>query len=238
MPRKRQNRKKRYRKKQKKDISMTGDKEVVKTGQARTDSVIYRGIGIPAQFFTKLKYTHQYNFSIPYYERIMRMSSVYDPEFATGGGKPMYTDQLFALYQRYTVLACDIQMTFINKSATGESSYQRVGCYPLAFSDTASGIDEAIERDNCVYSTLGPNTGDQGIINMSLYGKINKIIGADNTEKFDDDYSGSVLSSPTRGCYAHIFCGSLDGITNSNVYMTVTMTYYVKFYSKESPARS
>lgn len=241
MPAKKKYYKRKYKKykKAKKDISTGGDKEVIKTGQIGKQSVVYRGIGLPAEFYTKLKYNVNLTFNtFPYEEILFRMGSIFDPEFAFGGDKPMYTDQFFTLYRKFNVNACDIKMSFINKSATGETSYQRVGCYPLGQTAFATGIQEAVERDNGVYSTLGPNTGDQGIVNMSLYGKIHKLLGLPKDEAQDDSLSGTTSSNPTVGAYAHIYCGSLDGLTTSNVYCTVTLTYYVRFYDRIPVVRS
>lgn len=239
MPRKNHNRKKRYRKKKKQEISTKGDKEVTKTGQIKRQSVIYRGIGIPAEFYTKLKYSDTLDFSgAPYRERILRMNSLYDPLYMLGGDQPMYYDEFSLLYARYCVQACDVQVTFINRSATGETSYQRVGCYPLGVPSTSASIYESVERDNCVYSTLGPNTGDQGIVSMSIYGKIHKLLGLPSDEKNDDTLSAVTSTDPANIAYLHVFGGSLDTLTDSSFYATITMTFYCKFFDRINVARS
>lgn len=220
-------------------VQVKGDKEVVNTGQAKKDSVVYRGIGIPNQFFTKLKYNQTFSITAtPYLETLIRSNSVFDPVYALGGGQPMYLDEFAQLYNRYTVYASSITLTFIQRTAQTEASYVKVGVYPLVDTSTAGSVSEATERDNCIYAQLGPNTGDQGIVNMNAYGKIYKIAGRDKTEAGDDTMSATVTADPAISPLWHIFTGTLDGITDVNVYVDMTITYYVKFYDRLSVGRS
>lgn len=238
MPRKKQiNRKRKMKNKNK--INLKGDKEVNKTGQARKQAVIYRGIGIPAEFYTKLKYAQTIAFNtFPFQEHLFRLNSVFDPDWTGGGGQPMYLDEFSLLYSKYCVHACDIQLTFVNKTASTEAAYQKVGVYALADTNLSTSINQAIERDNCVFGQLGPNTGDQGILNMSMFGKINNFLGLPKDENNDNDISAYTSSDPNLVPYAHVWCGSLDNATVSNVYCTVTMTFYVKFFNRINVGRS
>lgn len=234
-----QYRKKAPRRRKESIVQVRGDKEVVKTGQTREDTVVYRGIGIPNQFFTKLKYNQTFTVStFPYLETLIRSNSVFDPVFALGGGQPMYLDEFSLLYSRYTVYASSITLTFINRTNTTEAAFIKVGVYPLTDSSTSSTVAEATERDNCIYAQLGPNTGDQGIVTMNAYAKIYKIAGKDKSQSGDDTMSALVTADPAISPLWHIFVGTLDGITNVNVHIDMTITYYVKFYDRLNVSRS
>lgn len=226
------NYKKKYKKKKRKGIHLTGDKEVIKTGQARRDAVIYRGIGIPNVFFTKLKWNHQFDVnSFPFDSRLFNANGL-NPPSGLVIGQPMYFDELQQLYGRYCVLASEITCIFQQKSASLGAAFAKCGLYPLGVSTPALNLKEAIERDNCVYAQLGPNTGDQGIIQMSGYGKSHEIVGLPSDENTDDTMSALMTANPNRRAYWHVFMGTNDNTALTNIYLDVTITYYVRFFDR------
>lgn len=241
MPRKKNNNKKKYTKKHKKEIiSSSGDKEVTFTGHPKTDTVLYKGVGVPQSFVTKLKYNERILFNGSamntwYY----RANGPYDPRFSLGGGQPMWYDQLSALYSRYCVLASSIQATFINNNTTITPA-TRVGIFPdTVTTNPPLDIEAAVERDNCTYATCGSPSGDQGIINMISYAKIHKMLGLKANEKQDDTLCGlTAVAPPTREAFWCVFLGTLNTATVTDMYMDVTITYYVKFFSRIDPGRS
>lgn len=224
------------------DFAQSGDKEVQKSGHPKVDMVIYKGIGLPSQFFTKLKWNYIYSFNTSYFEdKYIRMNSVFDPDPTVVGGSPtsvMYHNELSTLYDYYTVYASKINVTFIMRTNTTEASFQKVGIYPLHESTvvpnaTTLSLVQATTRDNCVYAQLGPNTGDQGIISMQSYAKVASVLGIKKGALgIDDTLQSFVANTPSQECYWHIFAGSLDGSTTSNVYADIEITYYVKYHKK------
>lgn len=232
MPRKQGYRKRKYYNKKKKEqrVISTGDKEVTITGTSSNKPVIYRGIGIPSVFMTKLKYSSTVVLSgIPFDYYTFRGNSVYDPDYTGTGTQPLYYDELTALYRSYTVLGSEIQVTFSNRTSSGNAQYTRVGIYPLSDQTPYGNIDICSERDNCIYSTLGPPNGDQGIINMKSYGKTVNILGMRKDESTDDAVTALVTANPQKEFFWVLWAGSLDALTNISVYATITMTYYVRF---------
>lgn len=239
MPRRKKNyRRKNYRKK-KTFVQNKESKEITNTGKPKTSIILYKGIGIPSIYCCKLKYSEHLSFtSGAYNDFIIRGNGPYDPKFAAFGGQPMYWDQLTALYNRYTAISSSVAVTFVNKTSTGEASFTKVGIYPLGDSTTAMDINTATERDNCKYSQLGPNSGDQGIITIDHYAKATAILGKAKDENTDDILSADISSVPARQWFWHIFAGTLDQLTATNVYIDVTVTYYVKFFNRKEVSRS
>jgi len=241
MPRRYRKRKGRKRYNRRKNFAKTqADKEIVKTGRPKKDVILYKGIGIPNQFFTKLKYNVTFEMDLyPYEEVLIRMNNINDPVYALGGGQPMYFDQLALLYSNYTVYGCSATLTFINKTNTTESAFTKVGIYPLNDSTTAANVAEATERDYCTYAQLGPNTGDQGIITMSSYAKPYQVVGRDKDEAGDDTMTGTFAGSgPVQEPLWHIFAGTIDGTANTNVYVDCTFVFYVKAFDRIRVASS
>lgn len=235
----RYNRYNKYKKNKTQTIIGKKDKEIHTSVGPINDSVIYKGIGIPSKFFTKIKYhtTVTLNTS-SLNDIIIRGNSINDPEYALGGGRPMYVEQFAQLYDRYVVYASNIDLAFTNTSGTGGSAFAKVGVFPLSSPVPVNSTIEAIERDNCTWAQLGPNTGDQGILNMSMYAKSTAVLGLPNNEGDDDVISAPINSNPTREAFWHVFAGTNDIATNTNIYVDITVVYYVKFYEKKQVARS
>lgn len=230
---------KNYRKKKTQIIIRESDKEVTNTGKARQQALIYRGIGIPSIFCTKLKYNFTQALNGTFLNIVnIRGNGAYDPEQAAGGGQPMYFDQFSALYQRYTVLSSSISCTFVNRAGVGEAAFTKVGVYPLGDLVAPLTLQEATEKDNCKYAQLGPNTGDQGIIQMNHYAKATQVLGKAKDENTDDTLSAGIGANPAREWFWIVFAGALDGTAAISLYLDITVTYYVKFYDRQDVSRS
>lgn len=237
MPRKRitRNRKRNYRRKKKIYPYSNDDKEVIHTGKSTNQSVVYRGIGIPPVFYTKLKYNETFAVSSIFGEYLMNGNSIYDPDRTGVGHQPMYADQFADLYRKYHVTACSINLSFINRTSTGDvgiTPFGTVGVYALTSASASVDLTDATERDNCSYSAIGPSTGDQGIMNMSQYKRTSEVVGK-NT--LDDDLIGATGNSGTNPALPwiwHIFYGSSDKSDSLQLYINVTLTYYVRFFDR------
>lgn len=240
MPRTRTKNRRRYRRRTR-NVKTTDkqDGEIMMTGKVNMRPVIYRGIGIPPAFYTKLKFNYNQQFTgSPITDFIIRANGPFDPLFAIGGLQPMYYDEFAALYNRYCVLASEIQVSFVNGTSAGQAAYQKVCVYPIADSFGAANITVATERDNCKYAICGPSNGDQGVMNIRHYAKTTAVVGKAHSEAQDDVLSASVISLPSREWYWHVVAGTLDGITGQNIFMDITITYYIKFYDREDVGQS
>lgn len=211
------------------------DKEIIRTGRPNNRPLIYRGIGIPPIFMTKLKYNETVPVSSAFGEYLFNGNSIYDPNRTSTGHQPMYQDEFAALYRKYAVSASKIQVSFVNRKAAGEigiTPFGTVGVYPHTSSTTSVDLTDATERDNCTYASIGPNTGDQGIINMTQYSKTRQVVG----KGIDDDdligNTGNSGNNPALPWNWHLFYGSLDATDNLELYITVTITYYIKFFDR------
>lgn len=243
MPRKRMNYRKRKRNYRKKSIypRSNDDKEVIHTGKNNNKSVVYRGIGIPPVFYTKLKYNTTIQVNSIFGEYLFNGNSLYDPDRTGIGHQPMYADQFAALYRKYFIIASTINLSFINRLSSGDiglTPFGTVGVYALTSLLSSVDLTDATERDNCSYSAIGPSTGDQGIMNMSQYKKTKEVTGKNN---MDDDLiglTGDFGTSPSLPWCWHIFYGSADASNNLELFVNVTITYYVKYFDRRDPVGS
>lgn len=234
MPRRRKNYKKKYRNKKKNQrLQNFGDKEVIYTGTPKMQPVIYKGIGIPPVFCTKLKWNYKSRFTGAFNTKLFRANSAYDPDYVSAPtGSAMYFAELSQLYNRYCVIASSIVVTFMNNLNSTEGANCKFGVYPLNDIATTLSIREMTERDNCAYAHIGVKDGDQGIVTIKHYANIAQASGKARDENTDDVMSAPVTTNPNRSLYWHVAGGTFDGSTVCDVIYDVTIVYYVKFYER------
>lgn len=98
-------------------------------------ALVNRGKVFPNRYFTKLHYeTGYYTFSAsatePCKSIILRGNSLYDPEFATGGGQPSGFDVLKQVYRYYKVHASSIHCKVTTTNSNSTMSAQTITAYP------------------------------------------------------------------------------------------------------------
>lgn len=80
------------------------------------NAVVFRGIGFPDRLTTNLVYADSFildpSAGTPFPYTVWRMTSLYDPQYAIGGGQPTYFDQLALIYSRYKVNGAKITASF------------------------------------------------------------------------------------------------------------------------------
>ncbi|QBX89269.1 capsid protein [Apis mellifera virus-6] len=82
------------------------------------------GRGFPARIVMTHKYATHYttNVSNTLNTIVMRANSVYDPEFALGGGSAMFYREMSALYNHYTVIGSKCKWTITRSGSNDEYS--------------------------------------------------------------------------------------------------------------------
>lgn len=199
----------------------------------------FKGVGLPDQYFTKLQWAETYNLTSvgSIASQIFRGNSLYDPDYTGVGTQPYYFDQLAGLYKKYIVYASKIQVTFVQGTGSGGGAFCTVYLVPKP-TDVAlpTSADEETQLPRCKSAQMGPNTGGDGVIKISHYGKSATIIG--RLLSSDDVLSANTTSNPTQQFYWHIGVQSMDETTTPNIYAKVTITYYCKFFDRDYPGAS
>lgn len=236
MPRRRTQKKRTYRKKRYRGRpaglvkTIDPNQQYVKPTQSR---VIFKGIGFPRQFMTKLVYNQviDFNGATQFQNHVFRANSVYDPDYTGVGNQPMWFDEFAQLYQRYTVYASKIQCTFINQaSETGNAPFAHICVTPKNVATVALDIEDELEYNRSKSSILAKGSGAQGVASINHYVNINNILGKTKYEKSDDVVSSAVGSNPARQVYWHIMGSAFNAGDKFDAYCKVKITYYVRFY--------
>lgn len=147
-----------------------------------------------------------------------RINSIFDPDYTGVGSQPMGRDEYAAFYERYTVYAAKIDIDVI--SLNEATLFATVVSTDSTFPATLEEIDE-----NKYGRTLSCRVGIPNRI--SYYIDMKKFFGLRSLE--DDKYRTLCTANPGDLCYLSFTTAHLDGTSSVSCYVTVRITYYVKF---------
>lgn len=211
-------------------------------------SLVSKSDPFPPEYPCKLRYVERVTLSTfgtsssafgPEY--VMAINNLFDPNFSGGGHQPQGFDQLAALYKRYTVLVCDIDVTFSDPSADGLVCAAMLQPSDGTFSLSSASLDSIVERPN-VASRVLSNTGSQrwrfhqaapiaaveGITSMAVYN--------DTTGMY-----GRVLctTSPTAPVWCRVACASIAALASTQtVQVLIQLTFTAVFTNRVDLATS
>ena len=161
-------------------------------------------------------------------DTIIRANSVYDPEFAAGGGQPTGFDELAALYSRYLVNAAKVKVTLVNYSATAA----KLVVSPSPDSSSFSSILAAATQPYAKQVIVGGSSG-ASMRSVSLYMTTKAARGLNgNSPIADDELEATTTANPTKQWFFHVVHGHLDGTSASNQEIQCEITYYVDFFKR------
>lgn len=183
----------------------------------------------------KLKYAYGYDLDASgtvFADQVFNMNSLYDPQYALGGGQPSGLPELVPLWQRYKVSACKVTARWVN---TGTQPV-RVGFYACDDSyvtpNTSKLLASRLLEMSAVTKVILPsNFGDTNTATMSRFYRMKSIMGSFRMS--DDNVSAALAANPQH--LAHVHCVVLNDIPSdlapntSSARLYITLKFYAKF---------
>lgn len=179
--------------------------------------------------FFKLKYNLTgASSAVVFDDSVMRLNSLFDPEYTAGGHQPYGYDQLGTFFTRYNVYGVKIQ-GFL----TGG-----VGAVPMnvifhgddqAGTMQTSDINRLREmKGNRCYTVNSSDKAKQ----VNMYFDNSKIFGVSKTVFMNErDYGHTFATNPSIVSYLHILPSSTTGaLVASGVSWNLVLTYYCKMH--------
>lgn len=161
-----------------------------------------------------------------------RSNSIYDPDYSGTGAQPYYTDQMFASYNKCTVVGSKITILPFGASNTGTI----VGVYrDTDVTARSANLVEVLEKPGTRWMGIGDLT--QNPRRLSLTYSAKKTHGGSvlaNTHLYCTD-SGD----PTNSDYYRVFVGCPNSTTDPGpVTVMVKIEYMCVFHDRIEPATS
>lgn len=194
-------------------------------------------VGVPEEMTIKLVYHDSYTHThtsgaIQLWE--FRANSVYDPDYTYTGHQPTGFDEMAALYQRYLVTGCKIEVEASPLSSSGSSVPIVVAILPRLEQNSITDINTVVENPKAISTVVTGNVADANQhYHLSKYINVAKLFGVKSVQD-DLDYSSVVTSNPTAVAFYSLYSNSANGSSTSIVALTVTLTYWVKFYKRQT----
>jgi hypothetical protein len=146
----------------------------------------------------------------------------------------MWWDEISAMYDKYRCPSVRVSVTWNNRTSTGLGAFNVVGFYPRVSTSTSSTYQQACEFTRGVHKNVGANAGNQGVVTLTRTYHAHQEYGVPRDfGLYDDVFSASVTSLPSRAWYIHVFGGALDGSTTPAMDIIVNLSYRVQFFDKK-----
>lgn len=161
------------------------------------------------------------------------LNGLYDPDVSGTGHQPYAFDQLMAIYARYKVHGCKIQMTVYDPTEDGMTLIWRIlNPGTLSESMATTAVDYATERPG-VGKLIINNSGNQKVY-RSFYIDIGQAAGLTKLQfKADpDNYTGSSSGNPGSGVYLQFAAANTRTGASATVGVRIQATYYATFYER------
>lgn len=194
---------------------------------------VRRVSGFPDMMYTTLKYTTHINFSQISNTQTFRGNSLFDIDFTSIGGQPLWFDQYAAIYDRYLVFGSSLSVQVMNLSSTVTG---QIAILPSVSSSPVSTNPVNLKEQNYSrYSLIQRNSGS----------KVTRLFNRISTKKIrgetilDDSHGALVGSNPSRVWFWHVVaaCGDL-GADSVSLTLVITLSLRVKFHKRIQPTQS
>lgn len=198
--------------------------------------------GLSNSLTTRLRYVENYTLTSnagAASKQVMRMNSLFDPDFTGTGHQPYYFDQLAALYGRYVVRGCKMTVEFsmipsatttVNPSAPG-----LVAVVGESDGTTSTTLSTLLELPSCKHTLIGGANGGANVKRLTLTFSPEKELGLPWS---DDTVTAGVGSNPSKPWFGTLFFAETGLATASSCIAKVQMDFFVTFSARVDVAGS
>jgi len=155
-----------------------------------------------------------------------RMNSLFDPDFTGTGHQPMGFDQWSNFYSHYQVLASKIRVHVLPP----DTNLTGFAIYPSNDITNLASYSVAREQPYAKSSWVNVGASILGSMNTS-YMKIKKL-EARSTDSVN--FSASINANPSNVKYWHMVLQSVSGSDISDIRLDIRITYYCKFFRRNT----
>lgn len=199
---------------------------------------------LATKYTAKLKYVSTFSMStgaagIMGTQQTMSLNSLFDPDQTGVGHQPYGFDQLAALYNRYRVFACKVELIWTTIGATAEMCCAYI-INPDVGGLAISGIstDRAVELPMISSTVLSPSGRDR-VTKQTFYTPLHKVFGIKKATLVNDDkYQALVTADPLTQGFLNFAVGSYSGAAGETCSCQVVMTFYAQFFDRIVQAQS
>jgi len=175
-----------------------------------------------------LRYNNAYHYTgNPRQTNIFSGNSIFQCDVTGGAGQPMLHDELEAIYENYQVYASAIEVKVVNSSTEGAL----IVVLPHNDATAYTNSPRILEQDLAKSIVIGSdNAHDTDGITCHMR---TKDLYPGLTGKEIDLHAG-MSGNPVIRWYWHLYAEDIPVAAALDLYLNVTIRYYVRLYSKQS----
>lgn len=200
---------------------------------------IPRTVGFPQSHYVKLIYQHNGSFNLAasaLSTSTFNLNSMFDPDQSGVGHQPMYFDQFSAVYKKYCVYACKVQLSFALGFATNNQFYPSLTVLPYVGTFTTTDQQYAAEQKRAYHTILIPA---QRPFSYKGFFRNHQLLGITKAKLMsEDNYSALVTADPVTATRLMIMTQNNDTGTSQPIVWRAHLTYYAKMFDPVIPPGS
>jgi hypothetical protein len=196
--------------------------------------------GFPNKIITNHRYVDYYilqsvNGSIA--TQIIRMNSIWDPDFSGVGHRPLYVDTYSDVYVSYRVLGSRLSARFHPVNAERNSTF---GPYVVGIngSQSSSGLStqavNRIEQNDAVWDSMQPLESQPYTELEFAYSPLSKI----GRSPGDDTAGALVNANPSQAYFAHIWMADTNAPAVSECLLTIQIEFTVEYFDLKQKSQA
>lgn len=196
-----------------------------KAGRTRVFAGFGNGV-IASSLVTRLRYSEVTVSSASIFNSVtFRLNSLFDPNYTSAGHQPMGFDQLAALYNRYRVDRCTVEVFASSSSATASGE---ITLWPSNDLMTLVSVNDVKEQPMATTIQV-PGGGAVVHRKFTYYPYI--IMGVTKANYASDDrHSAQVTANPTEFCGLHCCATLADTSLSTGLQINWKITYDCTFF--------
>lgn len=192
------------------------------------------GLGFPSAMVANLRYVTTVPLAISagsIAKYVFRCNSIFDPDLTSTGHQPLYRDTFAAIYDQYAVIACDINVKFINPTTSS------VVCGIVVEDDSTSSttVDTLCEQATGQHTIMPPQTGSLTSHSFNYAWDCKKVLHIDPYAS--ETYKTPVASNPTEESDLVVWASVFDSSTVT-LFAHVTLVYKTLFTELQTQTQS
>lgn len=166
-----------------------------------------------------------------------RLNSLFDPDYTGIGYQPYFHDQYSAMYSRYRVYGCKVEMRV---SLDCNISAVRAGTVVLVpasdFTAFWTTVANACNSRQAIWRNAVPN---QNAVTFKKYFSCADVIGVTRRQyNSDEDYAALCTINPINRCVLNLIIANNDSVAGIGYTFECRLKYYARYYDLVDPAPS
>lgn len=179
------------------------------------------------KFKTHLRYTDQINLNPGVLGiravHVFRANSLFDPDETGAGHQPRGFDQIMPMYEKYTVIGCQIKATFManeaNQNARVCVAVVNTGSPLVSFNDY---LESGTANTKFLTNTSQPSVTVMKNVSMSKWFSKSHLLSEDTVQ-------GGLTSNPGEVCHFHVVVAGVNQQDTGNVTVQIEIQYITIF---------